>query len=207
MTCTRRGGPFLALTWPYVAPSSLGLSDLTWSFFRSGFSPRGAPNPPFLSACARKWLRRPNMAAPSLSLRRKRVRTPAPFAVSNSRPFLAFSNASFVQFDSSNQEVFFGRPSSTIGTTVSPLLLLRRQKEGNLPFDCLSRTRRKGRLLVCSEITSVRRFGHLLDFCGNFFENSLSTIEFCFLQGCVKRHVLLFLAELIKNSTVKRIAL
>lgn len=64
VTCTRRGGPFLALTWPYVAPSSLGLSDLTWSFFRSGFSPRGAPNPPFLSACARKWLRRPNMAAP-----------------------------------------------------------------------------------------------------------------------------------------------
>lgn len=127
-TCTRRGGPFLALTWPYVAPSSLRLSDLTWSFFRSGFSPRRGPNPPFLSACARKWLRRPNMAAPfRLSLRRKRGRirplpfipSPLPakrFAVSNARPFLAFSNASFVRFDSSNQECILRRPYSTIRT-------------------------------------------------------------------------------------------
>lgn len=130
-TYTRRGGPFLALTWPYVAPSSLRLSDLTWSFFRSGFSPRRGPNPPFLSACARKWLRRPNMAAPfRLSLRRKRGRirpfpfipSPLPaqrFAVSNARPFLAFSNASFVRFDSSNQECILRRPYSKIRTRQS----------------------------------------------------------------------------------------
>lgn len=35
-------GPFSALTWPYVAPSSLGLSDLTWSSLKR-FSPRALP--------------------------------------------------------------------------------------------------------------------------------------------------------------------
>lgn len=64
-TCTRRGGPFSALNVAICGPpSSLRLSDLTWSFFRSGFSPRtGALTRLFCSACARKWLRRPNMAA------------------------------------------------------------------------------------------------------------------------------------------------
>lgn len=55
------------------------------------------------------------MAAPFTLSSAKKGSNPSPakaFAfVSNSRPFLAFSNASFVQFDSSNQEVFFARPS------------------------------------------------------------------------------------------------
>ena len=123
------------------------------------------------------------MAAPFTLSSAKKGSNPSPakaFAfVSNSRPFLAFSNASFVQFDSSNQEVFFFRP-----TFLPPLQLglspLRGQKGGNLPFDCLSRAWRKGRLLVCSEITSVR-FGHTCSiFVGTLFENL--TIEFRFSQ-------------------------
>lgn len=61
------------------------------------------------------------MAAPFALSSAKKGSNPSPakaFAfVSNSRPFLAFSNASFVQFDSSNQEVFFADlpSSSTIG--------------------------------------------------------------------------------------------
>ena len=167
-------GPFWPLRghmWPLL-PSACQI----WRgpSLEAVFHREGPPNPPFLSACARKWLRRPNMAAPFTLSSAKKGSNPSPakaFAfVSNSRPFLAFSNASFVQFDSSNQEVFFFRP-----TFLPPLQLglspLRGQKGGNLPFDCLSRAWRKGRLLVCSEITSVSGLfrTHLFHFCGNSF--------------------------------------
>lgn len=99
-TCTRRGGPLLALMWPYVAPTSLRLSDLTWSSLEAVFTE--GPYPPFLSECARKWLRRPTWPFPfalplSLSLRRKGVEPNRPFpchyknlAVSNRLPFSLF---------------------------------------------------------------------------------------------------------------------